>query len=338
RHQDSKEYRYGFQGQEKDDEIRGGDGNSLNYTFRMHDARIGRFFAMDPLTKKYPYLTPYQFSSNQPIHAKELEGCESAAEIKPYVGVSLNWGSNNKSISLTGHTTGNIGNWQGSVGGSVTLYEQFYNTGKGGFEFKASVLGGFNDGRLNVTLGTNYFRGAGGMAEFGQRTGILNFGIGKFNFSYENDGFPFQKIGLSDGHDSHRSAAVKINWGQFSGGFNLFTGYRDNYKGDEEKVSDGLNFGPTIGKFGEKMPYGYVIETGKPYRFGAAFLSYGSTKIGIESDRYIRHAIQDNWAHDMSTPNTRQPGFRSLTDDIKPFFQFKDNGDSTSPKFTLYDY
>ena len=41
--------RYGFQGQEKDNEIRG-EGNSLNYKYRMHDARIGRFFALDPLS------------------------------------------------------------------------------------------------------------------------------------------------------------------------------------------------------------------------------------------------------------------------------------------------
>ncbi len=32
----------GFQGQEKDDEIKG-EGNSLNYTYRMHDPRLGGF-------------------------------------------------------------------------------------------------------------------------------------------------------------------------------------------------------------------------------------------------------------------------------------------------------
>ena len=39
--------RMGFQGQEMDDEIKG-DGNSVNYTYRMHDPRLGRFFAIDP--------------------------------------------------------------------------------------------------------------------------------------------------------------------------------------------------------------------------------------------------------------------------------------------------
>jgi len=68
-------YRYGFQGQEKDDEIKG-EGNSINYKYRMHDPRVGRFFAVDPLTWSYPELTPYQFSSNNPIGMVEIEGLE----------------------------------------------------------------------------------------------------------------------------------------------------------------------------------------------------------------------------------------------------------------------
>jgi RHS repeat-associated protein len=53
RHNSSNSYRYGFQGQEKDNELKG-DGNSLNYTFRMHDPRVGRFFAVDPLARNTP--------------------------------------------------------------------------------------------------------------------------------------------------------------------------------------------------------------------------------------------------------------------------------------------
>jgi RHS repeat-associated protein len=73
----STAYRYGFQGQEKDDELKG-EGNSLNYTFRMHDPRVGRFFAVDPLEKDYPWYTPYQFSGNKVIQYVELEGLEES--------------------------------------------------------------------------------------------------------------------------------------------------------------------------------------------------------------------------------------------------------------------
>jgi len=74
------DYRYGFQGQEKDDEIKGGEGNSLNYTFRMHDPRAGRFFSTDPLEENYPWNSPYAFSSNRVIDGIELEGAETIAD------------------------------------------------------------------------------------------------------------------------------------------------------------------------------------------------------------------------------------------------------------------
>lgn len=75
RHGDDDTYRYGFQGQERDDEIKGA-GNSYNYEYRMHDPRIGRFFATDPLEAKYPYNSPYAFSENRVIDGVELEGLE----------------------------------------------------------------------------------------------------------------------------------------------------------------------------------------------------------------------------------------------------------------------
>ena len=71
----SRDYRYGFQGQEMDNELKG-RGNSLNYTFRMHDPRVGRFLSVDPLTSSYPHNSPYAFSENRVIDGMELEGAE----------------------------------------------------------------------------------------------------------------------------------------------------------------------------------------------------------------------------------------------------------------------
>ena len=42
----------------------------------MHDPRAGRFFAVDPLAKKYPHYSPYQFSGNKVVAFIELEGLE----------------------------------------------------------------------------------------------------------------------------------------------------------------------------------------------------------------------------------------------------------------------
>jgi RHS repeat-associated protein len=68
-------YRYGFQGQERDDEMKG-IGNSWNFKYRMYDPRLARFFAVDPLFKDYPHNSTYAFSENDIIRAIELEGAE----------------------------------------------------------------------------------------------------------------------------------------------------------------------------------------------------------------------------------------------------------------------
>ncbi|HBS86935.1 MAG: hypothetical protein A2W91_12965 [Bacteroidetes bacterium GWF2_38_335] len=76
-------YRFGFQGQEAENEIAGQTGSHSFFKYRISDNRIGRFFALDPLASKYPWNSPYAFSSNIVIHAKELEGLEAV------VGVSM---------------------------------------------------------------------------------------------------------------------------------------------------------------------------------------------------------------------------------------------------------
>ncbi|RMG55868.1 MAG: hypothetical protein D6722_27260 [Bacteroidetes bacterium] len=68
-------YRYGFQGQETDDEIYGSE-NAVSFKYRVHDARIGRFLSVDPLEAKYPWNSPYAFSENRVIDGVELEGLE----------------------------------------------------------------------------------------------------------------------------------------------------------------------------------------------------------------------------------------------------------------------
>jgi hypothetical protein len=44
---------------------------------RIYDPRVGRFLSVDPIAVKYPELTPYQFASNTPIDAIDLDGLEA---------------------------------------------------------------------------------------------------------------------------------------------------------------------------------------------------------------------------------------------------------------------
>jgi len=73
---DADDYRFGFNGKENDNEIKG-DGNQQVYGMRMYDPRLGKFLSVDPITNKYPMLTPYQFASNTPIQAIDIDGLEA---------------------------------------------------------------------------------------------------------------------------------------------------------------------------------------------------------------------------------------------------------------------
>ncbi|WP_262895831.1 HNH/endonuclease VII fold putative polymorphic toxin, partial [Aureivirga marina] len=69
----SDAYRYGFQGQERDDEVKG-EGNSYDFGARMLNSRIGRWFARDPLEAKFPGFSPYNFVLNKPLILTDPDG------------------------------------------------------------------------------------------------------------------------------------------------------------------------------------------------------------------------------------------------------------------------
>jgi hypothetical protein len=90
---------------------------------RAYDTRVARFFAVDPIAKDYPELTPYQFASNTPIQAVDLDGLEAAFVIAegrvavPLVGFFGLTGSAFGGVVMDVH--GNVGAMYG-VGGGVS--------------------------------------------------------------------------------------------------------------------------------------------------------------------------------------------------------------------------
>lgn len=58
------DYRFGFNGMEKDYEIKG-IGNSYTTEFRQNDPRLGRWFSIDPITQSWQ--SPYTSMDNNPI-------------------------------------------------------------------------------------------------------------------------------------------------------------------------------------------------------------------------------------------------------------------------------
>ncbi|ANQ51910.1 hypothetical protein MY04_4575 [Flammeovirga sp. MY04] len=69
-------YRYGFNGKENDTDLSSSQLIQQDYGFRVYNPVIGKFLSVDPLTKSYPWYTPYQFAGNKPIQAIDLDGLE----------------------------------------------------------------------------------------------------------------------------------------------------------------------------------------------------------------------------------------------------------------------
>ncbi|MGD1847124.1 MAG: RHS repeat-associated core domain-containing protein, partial [Salibacteraceae bacterium] len=73
------EYRYGFNGMERDDEINGG--SSYTSHWRGYDPRLGRWLSTDPMEAKYPSMSPYSSNFNNPIVFIDPDGDD------PFLGV-----------------------------------------------------------------------------------------------------------------------------------------------------------------------------------------------------------------------------------------------------------
>ena len=72
-----KDYRFGFNGKEMDNETYG-TGNEYDYGFRIYNPRLGKFLSVDPLTREFPFYSPYQYASNMPVTAVDIDGLESS--------------------------------------------------------------------------------------------------------------------------------------------------------------------------------------------------------------------------------------------------------------------
>ena len=75
-------YRYGFGGMEKDDEV-DGSGNSYTTLYRQYDPRLGRWKSLDPKARDFPWQSPYVGMDNKPIIRNDANGdcptCGAAA-------------------------------------------------------------------------------------------------------------------------------------------------------------------------------------------------------------------------------------------------------------------
>ena len=249
--------------------------------------------------------------------------------ISPSIAIGKGWGFG-ANVSATFHA----GDFAISGGFGIMHYGSHAGSGEKGWEYRKSAMVTYDDGKFGVSLGTNKWSGL-----HSQQTGIVGLRHGDFSMSYENDGSPFDKVKkglLGDGHDRWRTAAMRFGIGEFSAGFNLFTGerYSDSYESIgrnqstwDDQVMNKYNRKNPYYKNGVRYNFGLVKEEGKRYRLGAAYVGWGNYRIGIDSDRYVRYPIQNVLAHDWISP---QPGFEVLSNKITPYFQYQTHNPFTS--------
>jgi RHS repeat-associated protein len=68
----SLNYRYGYQGSEKDNEVNSSNGTSYTTEFRQLDTRLGRWFSSDPVFQ--PWQSSYTSMDNNPINYTDVRG------------------------------------------------------------------------------------------------------------------------------------------------------------------------------------------------------------------------------------------------------------------------
>ena len=77
-------YKYKFNGKEFDQET-----GMEDYGERLYNPSLCRFPSVDPLDKNYPFLSPYQYASNNPIRCIDVDGAESRETATPSSGAHL---------------------------------------------------------------------------------------------------------------------------------------------------------------------------------------------------------------------------------------------------------
>lgn len=222
------------------------------------------------------------------------------------------------------------GDWNFSAGIGFMYYGNYNGFGNG-VEIRRSILAAYDDGTTGFSLGTNWWSGSlsGVGGTLHQRTGLVGFRNGDFRLRYENDGgFGFNQLQLGDKGDSYRTASLQIGVGDFSVGFQLFTGRRskaDQDVEDEYRVTNDKGklvhpvYDPQLrGAFGRKFKRGFVNEVGPPYRLGALTFGYKGFQLGVNSE-HVSHAIQGRVIHGL----TKDRGFTIQSWDWKGYAQFR---------------
>jgi len=231
-------YRYGFNGKENDNEVKG-NGNQQDYGMRIYDPRLGKFLSVDPITKEYPELTPYQFASNTPIQAVDLDGLE-AFFVHGTLSNSRRWTENSKTIPTLIRLTNNKSynadfNWKASLTNNETdrtiaakqlaLYVIAHHV-KGE---EITLIGHSHGGNVSIQAADIIYNITG------QKVNIITIGTPAYNGTDDKEN-PKNHVGIND----HK--ALWNNIDGVSGGLAGDDNYTNSSKTDNIEIDVDLHY------------------------------------------------------------------------------------------------
>lgn len=124
------EYKFGFNGMEKDDETYG-NGNAYDFGARIYDSRLVRFMSIDPAFMDYPMWSPYLFAANSPIRYIDVDGYGPGDVVVMFGGAWIGEPAGKDGISDTNlpDMVDNITGSQAAPGASVKAFaSKFWGT------------------------------------------------------------------------------------------------------------------------------------------------------------------------------------------------------------------
>jgi hypothetical protein len=114
-----------------------GDKDTILKTLKIEPEQLLRFLSVDPLTKDYPWYTPYQFAGNKPIMAIDLDGLEEFVKIfLPDGGTGYNY---IKTINYSDLYPGQKYGPLGKAGTASVLFKTYADDKKSFSEAKVQI-------------------------------------------------------------------------------------------------------------------------------------------------------------------------------------------------------
>jgi len=236
RHENAGEYRYEFNGMEKDDEV-SGEGNSYTAEYWQYDSRLGRRWNVDPIVKHHE--SPYATFANNPIWFIDPSGADTSF---------VNKGARDLALDLINPDSKNYNekfasNFQKMVDDKETVYS-FEKWDKAQTEKK-------ENGMLSITFGE--FIGQG-KNDKGQNLVNIGFSLESSNQGHQLDAlfeefdhamqFMGQRIGfyevdgkwVSISYDFYDEVDNKISRARYLNGFKDGSTYNTKLYGLNSKI------------------------------------------------------------------------------------------------------